>query len=126
LTGVGSQLFTQDSPGVPDSAEEFDQFGHGLAAGAFNDDSFVDLAVGVPGETVGSFQFAGAINVLPGSARGLTGTRSQLFTQNSPGCRGPSSSTISSVSRLPLPAHRTQLNRRSAAACRHMILLDLL
>jgi hypothetical protein len=42
----------------------------------------------VPGETVGSFQFAGAINVLPGSARGLTGTRSQLFTQNSPGVPG--------------------------------------
>jgi FG-GAP repeat/FG-GAP-like repeat len=85
LTGAGSQLFTQDSPGVPDSAEFRDGFGSALAAGAFDDDGFVDLAVGVLGETVDSFEFAGAVNVLPGSAAGLTGTGGQLFTQDSPG-----------------------------------------
>jgi hypothetical protein len=85
LTGTGSQLFTQDSPGVPDSAEFRDGFGSALAAGAFDADSFVDLAVGVLGETVGSFEFAGAVNVLPGSAGGLTGAGSQLFTQDTPG-----------------------------------------
>jgi FG-GAP-like repeat/FG-GAP repeat len=85
LTGTGSQLFTQDSPGVPDTAELRDGFGGELAAGNFDADSFVDLAVGVVGETVGSFEFAGAVNVLPGSAGGLTGTGSQLFTQDSPG-----------------------------------------
>jgi len=85
LTGIGSQLFSQDSPGVPDTAELRDQFGYALGAGAFDDDPFVDLAVGVLGETVGAFEFAGAVNVLPGSAGGLTGTGSQLFTQDSPG-----------------------------------------
>ncbi len=85
LTGAGSQLFTQDSPGVLDSAEFRDGFGIALAAGAFGDDGFVDLAVGVLGETVGSFEFAGAVNVLPGSAGGLTGIGSQLFTQDTPG-----------------------------------------
>ena len=85
LTGIGSQLFSQDSPGVPDSSELRDQFGIALAAGAFDADSFVDLAVGVLGETVDSFEFAGAVNVLPGSAGGLTGSGSQLFTQDSPG-----------------------------------------
>jgi hypothetical protein len=85
LTGVGSQFFTQDSPGVPGVTEFRDQFGFALAAGAFDADSFGDLAVGVYGETVGTFEFAGAVNVLPGSAGGLTGTGSQLFTQNSPG-----------------------------------------
>jgi hypothetical protein len=85
---VGSQLFSQDSPGVPDSAEFRDGFGSALAAGAFDADSFVDLAVGVLGETVDSFEFAGAVNVLPGSADGLTGSGSQLFTQDSPGVPG--------------------------------------
>jgi hypothetical protein len=47
----------------------------------FNSDGIDDLAVGVPGEDVGSVQDAGAVNVLYGSAGGLTGTGSQLFTQ---------------------------------------------
>jgi FG-GAP repeat len=85
LTGIGSMLFSQDSPGVPDSAEFRDQFGSALAAGDFDADSFVDLAAGVLGETVDAFEFAGAVNVVPGSAGGLTGTGSQLFTQDSPG-----------------------------------------
>jgi hypothetical protein len=88
LTGTGSQLLTQDSPGVPDSAEFRDQFGFALAAGDFDNDRFVDLAVGVPGETVDSFEFGGAVNVLPGSVGGLTGVGSQLFTQGSPGVPG--------------------------------------
>jgi FG-GAP-like repeat/FG-GAP repeat len=85
LTGVGSQLLSQDSPGVPDSAELLDIFGSVLAAGDFDSDSFADLAVGVPGEDVDTFQDAGAVNLLPGSAAGPTGTGSQLWTQNSPG-----------------------------------------
>ncbi len=125
LTGTGSQLFTQDSPGVPDSAEFRDQFGNALAAGAFDNDGFVDLAVGVLGETVDSIEFAGAVNVLPGSAGGLTGTGSQLFTQDSPGVpgvvefddffgealatSGPSSSTAASTS----PASHSELRRRA-------------
>jgi FG-GAP repeat len=85
LTGVGSQLFTQDSPGVGSSAEPFDAFGFALAAGDFNRDGFADLAVGVPGEDVGAIVLAGAVTVLYGSAAKLTGVGSQLFTQDSPG-----------------------------------------
>jgi len=85
LTGTGSQLFTQDSPGVGSIAEQIDIFGFALAAGDFDNDGFADLAVGVPFEDVGAVQEAGAINVLPGTAGGLTGTGSQLFTQDSPG-----------------------------------------
>src|SRR5512133_2110231 len=68
---------------------------HVLAAGAtavqataagslqadFNNDGAEDLAVGVPGETVNGVQLAGVVNVLYGSAGGVTGTGSQLFTQ---------------------------------------------
>jgi hypothetical protein len=80
LAGPGSQLFTQDTPGVGSTAEVFDFFGETLASGDFNDDGFTDLAVGAPNETVGTAERAGAVNVLFGSAGGLTGTGSQLFT----------------------------------------------
>jgi FG-GAP repeat len=88
LTGTGSQLFTQDSPGIGGTAEQDDHFGFTLAAGDFNNDGFADLAVGAPFEAVGRVQVAGAVNVLPGSAAKLTGTGSQVFTQDSPGIGG--------------------------------------
>jgi hypothetical protein len=48
----------------------------------FNNDGADDLAVGVPGENVGSVVDAGSVNVLYGSTgSGLSGAGSQLFTQ---------------------------------------------
>jgi hypothetical protein len=48
----------------------------------FNNDGADDLAVGVPGEDVGSVVDAGSVNVLYGSTgTGLSGAGSQLFTQ---------------------------------------------
>jgi FG-GAP repeat len=85
LTGSGSQTFTQNSPGVGSTAEASDWFGFALAAADFDNDTFGDLAVGVPGESLGSTTGAGAVNVLYGTAAGLTGSGSQTFTQNSPG-----------------------------------------
>jgi hypothetical protein len=81
LTGTGSQVWTQDSPGVPDTAESGDHFGDALAAGDFDHDGFADLAVGVDLEEVDGAEGAGGVNVLYGSAGGLTGTGSQFFTQ---------------------------------------------
>jgi hypothetical protein len=81
VTGSGSQLLTQNSSGVPGTADPGDFFGNALATGDFNNDGFDDLAVGAPGESVGSISNAGAVNVLYGSATGLTGAGSQLFTQ---------------------------------------------
>jgi len=48
----------------------------------FNGDSFDDLAIGVPGEAPG-----GAVNVIYGSASGLSATGNQLWSQNSAGMR---------------------------------------
>jgi hypothetical protein len=88
LTGTGSQFLTQDSGGVPGVVEPDDELGFAVGAGDFDSDSFADLAVGVPGEDFGANDRGGAVNVLPGSAGGLTGTGSQLFTQDSPGVPG--------------------------------------
>jgi hypothetical protein len=93
LTGTGSQLVTQDSPGVPGIAEQDDSFGGTLAAGDFNNDGFTDLAVGAPNESIGGIGFAGAVNVLYGTTGGLTGSGSQLFTQDSPGVPGIAEAT---------------------------------
>jgi FG-GAP repeat len=85
LSAAGGPLFTQDTPGVANSAGTDDRFGHALAAGDFDQDGFADLAVGVPGERVGSIDGAGAVNLLYGSADGLSGAASQFFTQNTSG-----------------------------------------
>jgi hypothetical protein len=43
--------------------------------------------MGAPGERVGGRLYAGAVNVLYGSSRGVTNT-DQLWSQNSPGVKG--------------------------------------
>jgi hypothetical protein len=88
LSGAGGQQLVQGSGGVPDTAEPFDFFGDALAAGNFNNDDFVDLAVGVPGEDVGAITDAGAVTVLYGSATGLSGTGGQFFSQDTGGVLG--------------------------------------
>jgi hypothetical protein len=51
----------------------------------FDNDGFADLTVGVSSEDVGAIVDAGAVNMLHGSAGGLSGSESQLFTQDSSG-----------------------------------------
>jgi hypothetical protein len=85
LTSVGNQLWHQDSAGLLDSAEASDQFGGALATGDFNDDGFDDLAIGVPGEGIGAAARAGAVQILLGSATGLTDVGNQFWSQDSAG-----------------------------------------
>ena len=85
LTAVGNQLWSQNSAGVGEVAELADNFDQTLAAGDFNGDGFADLAVGVAGEDIGALVDAGAVQVLRGSAAGLTAAGNQVWTQNSPG-----------------------------------------
>ena len=84
LTTSDAQTFTQ----VGSAAEVFDQFGFAVAAGDFNQDGFVDLAVGAPFEDVGSIATAGAVSALYGSTGRLTTSGGQLFHQNSAGVPG--------------------------------------
>jgi hypothetical protein len=85
LTTTGSLWLDQDTPDVLDSAEAQDEFGKALAIGDLNHDGYDDLAIGVPGEDVGSVNGAGGVNVLFGSSAGLTASGSQWFDQDSPG-----------------------------------------
>ncbi|NEO70201.1 FG-GAP-like repeat-containing protein [Moorena sp. SIO3H5] len=71
LTTTGNQFWSQDSFGVNDIAEEYDNFGSSLAVQDFNGDGYDDLAIGVPGEDLGSIINSGATNILYGSAIGL-------------------------------------------------------
>ncbi|MBD2463007.1 FG-GAP repeat protein [Oscillatoria sp. FACHB-1407] len=72
LTAVGRQVWHQNSPFVEETAESGDRFGSSLTAGDFNNDGYSDLAIGVPGENVGSILNAGATQILYGSATGLS------------------------------------------------------
>jgi FG-GAP repeat protein len=85
LTASGSQLWSQDSPSIEGSVEEEDRFGSSLGAGDFNGDGVMDLVVGVFGEAIGAVQVAGGINVIYGSASGLSSAGDQFWSQNSPG-----------------------------------------
>jgi hypothetical protein len=89
LTGGGSQFWNQNSRQVEgigeiaDTVEEGDGFGSALAPFGLGGS---DLAIGVPGEDVGTVVDAGAVNVIyfnPGSNQ-LSFLNNQLWTQDSP------------------------------------------
>jgi hypothetical protein len=86
LTTAGSQLWSQNSPGIAGRAEAHDWFGGALVAGNFGRGPEDDLAVGVNGEN----DDAGAVNVIYGSGRGLSATSNQLWSQESRGIAGKS------------------------------------
>ena len=63
----------QDSPGIPGTDEEDDQFGASLASADLNKDGYADLVVGNPTEHVGSKRYRGSVTIVWGSASGLSG-----------------------------------------------------
>jgi hypothetical protein len=76
ITGIN-----QDTAGVPGAGETGDGFGWDLDLGDVNGDKYLDLVVGVPGETVDGYEATGSVVVLYGNAKGITGTGSQSFHQ---------------------------------------------
>ncbi|GMA88348.1 hypothetical protein GCM10025868_35980 [Angustibacter aerolatus] len=73
---AGGRLVSQASTGVVGTPEAGDGFGSALAAGDFDGDGRRDLAVGVPGEDIGSgagyVTDAGSVQVLRGTTSGTT------------------------------------------------------
>lgn len=71
LIATNNQFWHQNSTGIEGVSEAYDRFGYSLGVQDFNGDGFDDLAIGVPGEDVGSISNSGAVNILYGSTNGL-------------------------------------------------------
>ncbi|WP_326765665.1 integrin alpha [Streptomyces sp. NBC_01591] len=67
------QVFTQDSPGIPDSAEAGDAFGSSMVSADLDKDGYGDLVVGAGDEKIGTFDSAGSLTVIWGGEKGLSG-----------------------------------------------------
>lgn len=70
------------------TATNYERFGSALAAGRFNDDACVDLAVGVPSHNEGAAQSAGAVDVFYGAEDGLDRAARETWTLASPDVAG--------------------------------------
>ncbi|GAB2815873.1 FG-GAP-like repeat-containing protein [Actinoallomurus bryophytorum] len=83
-----TSTITQNSTGLPGSAVAGDRFGYSVAAGDVNKDGKSDLAIGVPLRTVSNLAHAGEAIVLYGADAGLSGTGSQVVSQDTAGVPG--------------------------------------
>ncbi|MFF4346706.1 FG-GAP repeat protein [Streptomyces sp. NPDC001530] len=75
LTGSGAKVFSQDTDGVPGTAENQDVFGSATRLIDANRDGRAELAVGAPGENTG----AGSVWVFRSASSGVTPTGSYTF-----------------------------------------------
>jgi hypothetical protein len=90
------QMWLQEDLFAAGDSEAGDSFGSSLAAGDFNGDGRADLAVGVPFESLRvnrngamvNIPQAGEVDVIYGSAAGLTPTGAQRWHQDSAGIQG--------------------------------------
>jgi hypothetical protein len=78
------QFFTQDSDGIVNNGERDDRFGAALTSGDFNGDTVSDLAIGVPGEDLGTTILnEGAVATILGrDGIGLTADNDRLISSN--------------------------------------------
>jgi hypothetical protein len=88
LTATGYQVWRQNYSTVEGTEEADDRYGYALAAGDFDGDRYVDLAIGIPYEGIESVDQAGAVNVIYGSASKLTVSGDQLWYQGNGGLQG--------------------------------------
>lgn len=88
LNSANNTIWRQGTSGLPDTLEDSDHFGYSLAAGDFNCDSYMDLSIGIPDESVGAVAKAGAVQIIYGSASGLTASGNSLWHQDTAGVVG--------------------------------------
>jgi FG-GAP repeat len=87
LTGSAAQYWSQNTVGVTGVAGSSDGFGAALVMARLDSGSLVDLAIGVPGDSVGSVRDAGSVTILLGRSTGLStaGAGGDRITQDTPG-----------------------------------------
>ena len=73
VSAAKKTVITQNSTGVPGTAESDDRFGSSVAAGDLNADGYADLVVGAQYESVGDRDGIGSATVIWGGKSGLTG-----------------------------------------------------
>ncbi|MEU5532142.1 FG-GAP and VCBS repeat-containing protein [Streptomyces sp. NPDC020362] len=78
VTSASRTTISQNTSGVPGTAEAGDSFGAELAYADFNGDGYDDLVVGTPDEKVGTDTNGGGVAILWGSKSGLTGKASDV------------------------------------------------
>lgn len=81
----GDFFLSQATAGVVGNPEPGDLFGHAVACGDFDDDGFADVAVGAPGESIGTRSEAGVVIVLRGGPAGLRPGTSRQWSQTATG-----------------------------------------
>ncbi len=90
IATTNSELWHQNNAGGGEFTETDDRFASALTAGDFNKDGKFDLAVGVPREDVfdlvaeKNFVDAGTVNVIRGSATGLTASGAKFLKSIDP------------------------------------------
>ncbi len=88
LTGSGDYVMHEDINRVRDICEIGDFFGKSLAAGDFDNDGFVDLGVGVPGQDIPGKVDAGGVHIFYGGGQGIKPPGNQTFNLDSPAMTG--------------------------------------
>lgn len=83
LSAKSRVLITQNSPGVPGSAERGDHFGASTASADLDRDGYADLVVGAPYEDLAQGENKGMVTILWGGRSGLVSGRA-LPTPDTP------------------------------------------
>ncbi|MDA2980060.1 MAG: FG-GAP-like repeat-containing protein [Actinomycetota bacterium] len=85
---ASSVVVSQNTYGVSGVAEPGDEFGYAVQYGDFNDDGYIDVAVGAPGEGLNSRQNAGSVGLFLGQSGGFNWSADSAWNQGTSGISG--------------------------------------
>ncbi len=88
LEPAGNQRWYQEKEGIQGDGETGDRLGAAVAVGDFDGDGFVDLAIGVPGESQDGLKDVGALHSIYGTTNGLSAAGAQFWHQGVNGIAG--------------------------------------